>query len=124
MVCEERKVMNALLKKTSISILLIAGATSVFAAPGHGRAFSGAGEPHFRNQVADRSGFQSERRMNSDSSRRSNGPGSQDGNRAQENQFDNAAEQGRKPGRMSPEERRALRRQINEAGHDIYLSKP
>ena len=29
-------------------------------------------------------------------------------------------EPGKKSGRMSPEERRALRRQIDEAGHDIY----
>ena len=30
----------------------------------------------------------------------------------------------RKSGRMSPEDRRALRRQINEAGQDIYSRKP
>lgn len=30
----------------------------------------------------------------------------------------------RKTGRMSPEDRRALRRQINEAGQDIYSRKP
>ncbi len=29
----------------------------------------------------------------------------------------------RRPGRMSPEERRALRRQINEAGQDIYAPR-
>jgi hypothetical protein len=29
----------------------------------------------------------------------------------------------RRPGRMTPEERRALRRQINEAGQDIYAPK-
>lgn len=30
------------------------------------------------------------------------------------------SERGRRPGRLSPEERRALRRQINEAGSDLY----
>jgi hypothetical protein len=35
--------------------------------------------------------------------------------------FDNGRKQGQ--GRMSPEERRALRRQIDEAGHDIYTPK-
>ena len=30
---------------------------------------------------------------------------------------------GRKPSRLSPEERKALRQQINEAGHDIYHPK-
>ena len=34
------------------------------------------------------------------------------------------AEDTRKNGRMSPEDRRALRRQINEAGQDIYSRKP
>ena len=29
----------------------------------------------------------------------------------------------RKPPRLSPEERKALRQQINEAGHDIYQPK-
>jgi len=29
----------------------------------------------------------------------------------------------RRPGKLSPEERRALRQQINEAGHDLYLQK-
>lgn len=32
-------------------------------------------------------------------------------------------EQRRRAGRMSPEERRALRRQIDEVGHDIYAPK-
>lgn len=31
---------------------------------------------------------------------------------------------GRKNGRLTPDERRALRRQINEAGQDIYIPKP
>ena len=34
-----------------------------------------------------------------------------------------APEQARRPGKLSPEERRALRQQINEAGHDIYAPK-
>jgi hypothetical protein len=33
------------------------------------------------------------------------------------------ADNGQKHGKMSPEERRALRRQINEAGQDIYLPR-
>jgi hypothetical protein len=33
------------------------------------------------------------------------------------------ADGNRRQGRMSPEERRALRRQINEAGHDIYAPR-
>jgi hypothetical protein len=33
-----------------------------------------------------------------------------------------SSDQSRKPGKMTAEERRALRRQINEAGRDIYSS--
>lgn len=39
---------------------------------------------------------------------------------AQSNQ---QADNQRRQGRMTPEERRALRRQIDEAGHDIYKPK-
>jgi hypothetical protein len=35
----------------------------------------------------------------------------------------NSADNSRRAGRMSPEERRALRRQIDEAGHDLYPPK-
>jgi hypothetical protein len=34
-----------------------------------------------------------------------------------------SAENSRRPGRLSPEERRTLRRQINEVGHDIYAPR-
>lgn len=34
-----------------------------------------------------------------------------------------AADNARRQGRMSPEERKALRRQIDEVGHDIYAPK-
>lgn len=34
-----------------------------------------------------------------------------------------APDNSRKHGRLSPEERRALRRQINEVGHDLYTPK-
>lgn len=37
-----------------------------------------------------------------------------------DNQTNGSQDNGRRPGRLSPEERRALRRQIDEAGHDIY----
>ncbi|WP_151634972.1 hypothetical protein [Noviherbaspirillum aerium] len=38
-------------------------------------------------------------------------------------QSSQAAENARRQGRMSPEERKALRRQIDEVGHDIYAPK-
>ncbi|MFP5392226.1 MAG: hypothetical protein ACLGI6_11890 [Gammaproteobacteria bacterium] len=44
----------------------------------------------------------------------------------QQAQHDNPqnAEPGRRPGRLTPDERRDLRRQINEAGMDIYPNTP
>jgi len=45
-----------------------------------------------------------------------NGPSNSD------NQY-NGASQSRHNSKMTPDERRALRRQINEAGHDIYTPR-
>lgn len=42
----------------------------------------------------------------------------QDANRGSRGQADSARQ-----GRLSPEERQALRRQIDEAGHDIYRTR-
>jgi len=42
----------------------------------------------------------------------------QDGDRANRSQAEGARQ-----GRLSPEERQALRRQIDEAGHDIYRTR-
>ena len=40
-----------------------------------------------------------------------------------DNQTNASSDGARRNGRLSPEERRALRRQIDEAGHDIYAPK-
>lgn len=40
-----------------------------------------------------------------------------------ESHANSSADNARKQGRLSPEERRALRRQIDEAGHDIYVPR-
>lgn len=40
-----------------------------------------------------------------------------------ESHTNSSADNARKQGRLSPEERRALRRQIDEAGHDIYAPR-
>lgn len=41
----------------------------------------------------------------------------------QQGQANSSAENVRKQGRLSPEERRTLRRQIDEVGHDIYTPR-
>ena len=42
---------------------------------------------------------------------------------SQSNQANQTNDNTRRQGRMTPEERRALRRQIDEAGHDIYTPR-
>lgn len=49
--------------------------------------------------------------------------GSGDTAEAGDNPYGADAASGRRQSRLSPEERRALRRQIDEAGHDIYRRK-
>ncbi|MDB5763424.1 MAG: hypothetical protein JWQ21_2419 [Herminiimonas sp.] len=106
--------MNMLFKKISISLLLMISMVSAFANPGQNRG----------DRDAAHAARQQQRAMDQGES--------QGGRQQQYRQFDqgrqpdngnpNAGPDGsRKPGRMSPEERRALRRQINEAGHDIYV---
>lgn len=92
-------VMNSLLSRLSISVLLLASAAAAWADPPNDRSESrGRGE---RLRV-DR--FETERSTRSEEAR------------------SHRDEEGR-PARMSPEQKRALRQQINEAGQDIYQPK-
>jgi hypothetical protein len=45
------------------------------------------------------------------------------GSSQSDNSSGNANDNAKRQGKMSPEDRRALRRQIDEAGHDIYRPK-
>ena len=81
-----------------------------------------------RNQDEDRSRARSEREQNAQdgqNARRNLETRVQDNVRQdppvdyQRQRDDN----GRRNGRMTPEEKQALRRQINEAGHDIYAPR-
>ncbi|MDB5840687.1 MAG: hypothetical protein JWQ23_2639 [Herminiimonas sp.] len=92
--------MNILLKRISISLLLIASVTGARADP--------------RDERDGRDRARAERQQ----------PGGADRNEDQQRggyQGQPAPDQSRRQGRMSPEERQALRRQINEAGQDIYI---
>lgn len=108
--------MSLLQTKLSISFLLIIGMSGAFAAPGDRDA-----ERSLRQQN-DRGDYQSENR--NAQNRRSSESGQSEMDRGASGQSGNGAEGGRRQGRMSPEERRALRQQINEAGQDIYYRKP
>jgi hypothetical protein len=112
------------LKKTSISLLLISGIAQVYAQPGdigrreHGSvyAFYVQGAPQDR----DAQGMEQQQRQNERRRREfdSSGFGTRSDNAA-----NNVPDASRRQGKLSPEERRALRRQIDEAGHDIYAPR-
>ena len=117
------------LKLLGTFLLLALGAAIAIAGPSDGwrsgreivRAFQVQGVPQersdFRNQQEQ---VQPERRrsrevVGQDNSSGYGGPA--------EGRAGDAAENARRQGRLSADERRALRRQIDEVGHDIYGPK-
>ena len=106
--------MKMALTRISIALLLAAGAVSAVANP-YGREEREAARQQQREgrteqREALRGEVQSQRQ---EERRRDVAPPPQQV----------APDQARRPGKLSPEERRALRQQINEAGHDIYEPK-
>lgn len=99
--------MNLLVKKIGLSLLL--AATVVVA-----QANSGQAHGEHDNVRAERPQQDSTGQNESHAGRSYQHPNS---NRASEEGF-------KKHSRLSPEERRTLRRQINEAGQDLYIRKP
>lgn len=89
----------------SIFLMLLAGLTAAYADPGQGRG-------------ARQQGYDAERAMQRND-RICPGPNgcAQNGSNA------NPRAPSKNNGRMTPEERSALRRQINEAGQDIYSGR-
>jgi hypothetical protein len=121
--------MNIGLKQISVSILFILTSVEAFADPRGNRRDDREFVRAFQLQkIAVERGDQrnDQPRIAAPDERRSGEFGRQDssgfGNQV-DNQPNNANDNSRKQGRMSPEERRALRRQIDEAGHDIYRPK-
>ncbi|MGH8808957.1 MAG: hypothetical protein ACREX0_13870 [Noviherbaspirillum sp.] len=113
------------LKQIGVSLLLILGAANAFAAPA---AFRHDGRDAVRayqvqGMAMDRHDPRNQPQMPQQNERRRRefAPPDSSGSGAQGDpqSFDN----GRRQGRMTPEERRALRRQIDEVGHDIYAPK-
>jgi hypothetical protein len=100
--------MNMLVKKISLTLVLSASTLTVFANPGQGRS--------------ERDAVRAVRQQQDAAER--NEP--QAGRTYQSPEFDRSSseESFKKQSRLSPEERRALRRQINEAGQDLYIRKP
>jgi hypothetical protein len=99
--------MNMSVKKVSLILVLSASTFAAFANPGQAR-----GEREVVRAV----------RQQQDAAERN---GSQAGRNYQAPESDQSSEEGfKKQSKLSPEERRALRRQINEAGQDLYIRKP
>jgi len=117
------------LKQIGVIFLSILGAATAIADSGGNRldARNAVRAYHIQNAAMDRGGWQEPSQVQPPAERRRpkeadlpqssgyGGPGEGQGN--------TAADNNRKQGRLSPEERRALRRQIDEVGHDIYAPK-
>lgn len=95
--------MNMLIRKISLILVLSTSTLAAFANPGQARGEREAVRQ--QQDAAERSGAQAVRNY-------------------QYQQPDRSSEEAsKKQSRLSPEERRALRRQINEAGQDLYVPK-
>jgi len=136
--------MNLVLKKISIALLLLAGMASAFASPGQReeRAAARAERQQNMRDARDAQDDQQQQMPRDVDLRRARDarptdrrttmqPNMQPNSQPyiQPNLPPNMQQQGipggppegiRRNARMSPEERRALRRQIDEAGHQIY----
>ena len=111
-------------------LLLMFGVANAFADPGYSRrdAREAVRAYHIQSVTLDRNvprdplpqGVPQEGRRQGNGMPESSGYGSAIETPPNTQQAENM----RRHGRMTPEERRALRRQIDEAGHDIYSPKP
>ncbi|MGV8900182.1 MAG: hypothetical protein ACOH2B_13205 [Burkholderiaceae bacterium] len=104
--------MKKLCKSIFLTLLLLAGAASAYSDPSQGRGQGG------RQQGQAQPKYDGERDNQRETQREMQ--------RNERNVGDadpNAPTPSRNNGRMTPEERSALRRQINEAGQDIYSGK-
>jgi hypothetical protein len=101
----ERTTMDMALKRLSISVLLVAGMVAL-------------ANPVQAGERGQREGFSSGAHIAKFERRQGDG-----GPQATPPRDNGQAAEPRKNGKMSPEERAALRRQINEAGQDIYVPK-
>ncbi len=106
--------MNITLKRMGLVLLLVstfAGTTAVFAQSRFQSNTFGSYVQNDRNR--------GEQNRGGDDGRRQQAERNYDNNRNMERQQD----QSRRDGRLSADERRALRRQIDEAGRDIYAPR-
>jgi hypothetical protein len=117
--------MNIGLKQISVSFLFILATADAFADPSGNREFVRAFQ--LQKVAVERGDQRNDPRIPAPDERHRGGEFGRQDTSGFENQGDNqpnnANDNSRRQGKMSPEERRALRRQIDEAGHDIYRPK-
>jgi hypothetical protein len=118
--------MNSKLKQISVFLVAISGLAGACAGTLGGNGW--LGESGFRMQTAalDRGEQRNNDRLEQafGERRRADYPGAESSGSSQpDNAAGSSNDNARRQGKMSPEERRALRRQIDEAGHDIYRPK-
>ncbi len=118
--------MRKLFTKVSLALVLITGVASAFADPDEYPARRDAMRAARQQRMTEQQdeqrrefmiGQRAERRRQADANAPVQGAGQ---NPSGNNLYGVAPDAPQRPGRMTPEERRALRRQINEAGRDIY----
>ncbi|MBI1890750.1 MAG: hypothetical protein HYS18_08905 [Burkholderiales bacterium] len=114
--------MMIFLKKLVLVPLLLAGMMNAFAYPGNSQEADARRQEWAQSSEARRD---NDERWQRDSERR----GGRDARQYADGQYppnrfppSQGADDGRR-GKMSPEERKALRRQIDEAGRDIYAPR-
>lgn len=120
---------NMRIRSIGFTLLLMIGVTNAFAEPGGGGRGSKDNVRTFYIQSAtlDRNpprGPQPGQAQDQPRHNRESGPPESSGYGAQrESHANSSSDNARRQGRMSPEERRTLRRQIDEVGHDIYAPR-
>ena len=102
----EENFMDIRLKRTAAFVMLVVGMTSAFADPDYRREERGAARAAQQEQRA----LAREARLS-------------EKNAEEDNYSNTGRDANNKHRKLSPEERRALRRQIDEAGQDIYTRK-
>jgi len=109
--------MNSRFKKTVFLLLLILGTGSAFAQSGNYAMNRREAVYFYAQEAMPPQGMDQQRPMDRRRMQEFNSSGfGMQGNDA----TGNLADPSRRQGKLSPEQRRALRQQIDEAGHDIY----
>ncbi|RJF95377.1 hypothetical protein [Noviherbaspirillum saxi] len=115
------------LEHIGIFSLLILGLANAFAEPGEARYVGREVVRAFQvqNAALDRGEYRNGQPVQGDRrrGRELNGQDTSGYGAPNDGRGSETADNSRRQGRLSPEERRALRRQIDEVGHDIYAPK-